>query len=171
MALRFSGQTSIFGVVFFESKSLGNWGTKETWPIFTAHFSSENIRSCCCSRGSRYATEIHFLLSRYQPFDFHRKPNGRPMKERWRWRKSKDRAKKPSKKRPHQYLSKRVHISGFVSHRTSTLPFLLKVPTLLSIKLVCHWFLWLAKHIVKWWDMPSYLTQESARGYSLIWHI
>ena len=47
--------------------------------IFTAHFSSENIRSCCYSRGSRYATEIHFLFFRYQPFVFHRKPNGPPM--------------------------------------------------------------------------------------------
>ena len=57
-----------------------------------------------------------------------------------------------------------VHISCFVTHRTSTLPFLLKVPALLAIKLVCLWFLWLAKHIIKWWDMPSYLTQDGVPG-------
>ena len=88
-----------------------------------------------------------------------------------KWRKSKDRAKKLSKKRPYQDLSKCVHISRFVSHRTSTLPFLLKVPALLPIKLVCHWFLWLAKHIVKWWDMPSYLTQERVPGVTLSYGI
>ena len=88
-----------------------------------------------------------------------------------KWRKSKGRAKKPSKKRPYQYLSKREHISGFVNHRTSTLPFLLKVPALLAIKLVFHWFLWLAKHIFKWWDMPSYLTQESVPRVTLFYTI
>ena len=95
-----------------------------------------------------------------------------PMVDPWiKWRKSKDRAKKLSKKRPYQYISKRVHTSGFVSHRTSTLPFLLKVPALLAIKLVCYWFLWLAKHIVKWWDMPSYLTQGRVPGVTLLYGI
>ena len=83
-----------------------------------------------------------------------------------KWRKSKGRAKKPSKKRPYQYLSKRVHISGFVTHRTSTLPFLLKVPALLAIKLVCHWFLWLAKHIPYWYLISRVLNFATlARQY------
>ena len=149
---------------FWTSLILSVWphDSHYSFSIFTAHSSSENIRSCCYSRESRYATEIYFLLFRYQLFVFHR---NWPMVDPWiKWRKSKDRPKKPSKIRPYQDLSKRVHVSGFVSHRISTLPFLLKVPALLAIKLVCLWFLWLAKHIVKWWVMPSYLTQERVLG-------
>ena len=33
MAPRLSGQTSIYGVLFFVSVSFGNWGTKATWKI------------------------------------------------------------------------------------------------------------------------------------------
>ena len=89
---------------FWTSVILSLWpdGNHYTFSIFT-HFYSENIRSSCYSRGSRYATEIHFLLSRYQPFVFHRKPNGRPMN---RMTKIERCAKKPSKKRPYQVLAR-----------------------------------------------------------------
>ena len=75
---------------FWTSVILWVWPNDDnhyTFSVFT-HFSSENmsiIRSCWHSRGSGYATEFQILLSRYQPFVFHRKPNGR--------KNSKDRAK------------------------------------------------------------------------------
>ena len=120
-----------------------------------------NIRSCWYSRGSRYATEIYFSRYRYQPFVFHRIL----MVDPWiKLRKSKDRAKKPSKKRPY---SKRRLISRFVTQRTtpnSLFPIFLKVLAFLAIKLVCLWFLRLAKHMAKWLDMLSYLTQGRVPG-------
>ena len=65
---------------FWTSVILSVWPNDDHSKFSTlTHFSSEKIRSCCYSRGSRYATEIHCLLSRYQPFVFHRKPRGRAM--------------------------------------------------------------------------------------------
>ena len=62
------------------------------------------------------------FLSRYQPFVFHRKTNGRPMK------KIKKEAKKPSKLK-NDHIKSRADaertISRFVAYRTITLPFLL----------------------------------------------
>ena len=133
-----------------------------TFSIFTYLF-SENKRSCWYSRGSRCATEIHFFLSHYQSFVFYRKPSGRPLNK---MKKIKRLGQVTFQKTTlcYQDLSKCVHISRFVTHRTSTLPFFLKLPASLVIKLVCLWFLRLAKHIVKWRDVPSYLTQGRVPG-------
>ena len=53
--------------------------------------------------------------------------------------------------------------------------FFRKDPALLAIKLVCLWFLRLAKQIVKWWDMASYLTRRRVPGgsplYGLYWYV
>ena len=66
---------------FWISIILSAWPNDDnhyTLSIFTYLF-SENVRSFWYSRGTRYATEIRFFLRCYQPFVFHRKPNGRPM--------------------------------------------------------------------------------------------
>ena len=47
-------------------------------------------------------------------------------------------------------------ISHFVFIGLLPFPFFLTKPELLAIKIVCLWFLRLAKHMVKWWDMHSY---------------
>ena len=67
---------------FWTSVILSVWPNNDNhynFSVFTHFsFSSENIRSCWYSRGSRYATEIHFFLP-LSAFIFHRKPNGWPL--------------------------------------------------------------------------------------------
>lgn len=149
---------------FWASVILSVWPNEDnhcTFSIFT-YFSSENISSCRYSRGSGYVTEIHFFLSRYQPL----------MVDPWiKWRKSKDRAKKPSKKK-NDHIKARADAERTISHsvpyRTSALPFISEGTRqkLLAMKLVCLSFLRLAKHTVKWWDMYSYWygTQGRVHG-------
>ena len=68
-----------------------------------------------------------------------------------KWRKSRERAKKPSKKRPYQITCKRRE-NDFSLYRSITLPFfIVKEPALFGMKLVCLWLFRLAKQIAKWW--------------------
>ena len=108
----------------------------------------KNIRSCWYSRGSRYTTEVHFFSL---PLSAVRFFTENPMVDPWiKWRKTKE---------TQQMLIERflaLLLIGLVPY-----PFFLKDPAaLLPAKLVCLWFLRLAKQIAKWWDMPSHLARR-----------
>ena len=121
---------------------------------------------CWYSRGSGYATKIHVFLSRHQPFVFclfvffyFRKPNDK-------MKKIKIGPRNLPKRLPHQSACRcREEDFSLCAYRTSIFSsFFLTTPeSWLAMKLVCLWFLPLAKQRAKWWDMHSYQCGNEGR--------